>query len=57
MGMTQTSTTAESEARDFAAQFNTPNVRAAIAYAEAGTVTWEQIRDLFAKSLTTGLNR
>ena len=47
--------TSEKEARDFAAQFDTPNVRAAIAHAEAGTLTWEQIAEIFRASLAQGL--
>jgi hypothetical protein len=43
--------TPEAEAREFAAAFPTPNVRKAIELAEAGQVTWTQIRDLFARSL------
>ena len=45
----------QAEAYAFADQFPTPNVLAAIAHAEAGNVTWVQVRDLFARSLASGL--
>lgn len=47
--------TAETECRDFSAQFPTPNVLAAIAYCETGRLGWSEVRDLFARSLGTAL--
>lgn len=52
---TITASAAETEAREFAAEFPTPNAVAAIAYAESGRLTWVQIRDLFARSLAKAL--
>lgn len=45
----------ESQVREFAAEFNTPNVRRALALCENGTLAWEQVYDLFKSSLATGL--
>lgn len=39
----------------FAATYPTPNVRAAVAHAEAGTITWEQAHDLFKRALVTAV--
>lgn len=39
----------------FAEQFSTFNVAAAIAYAESGRLTWEQVYGLFQKSLGRAL--
>lgn len=39
----------------FAKQFPTFNVAAAIAYAESGRLTWEQVYGLFQKSLGRAL--
>lgn len=41
----------EVECREFAAEFPTPNVLQAIAYAESGRLSWEQIYGLFHNSL------
>lgn len=46
---------AEAEAREFAAQYPTPNVAAAIGYAEAGRVSWFQVHELFRRALTGAL--
>jgi hypothetical protein len=46
---------AESDVRAFAQQFPTPNVKAALAYCVSGRLTWEQVADLFAKSLAAGM--
>lgn len=43
--------TARRECLRFAELYPTPNVAQAIAYAEAGRVTWQQIHGLFARSL------
>lgn len=39
----------------FASTYPTPNVRAAVQYAHAGTITWEQCADLFRKALAAGI--
>lgn len=36
---------------EFAATYPTPNVRLAVQYAESGRITWEQVADLFKRSL------
>lgn len=38
-----------------AATYPTPNVRRAVALAQAGTITWEQVYDLFRKSMAAAL--
>jgi hypothetical protein len=43
------------ECLKFAEQFPTANVRAAIAHAESGRLTWEQIHGLFTRSLGAAL--
>lgn len=48
-------TSFESDVRAFAAEFDTPNVRRAIALCEAGTLSWEQVAEIFRASLETGL--
>lgn len=45
----------ESQVREFASEFPTPNVRRAVALCEAGTLTWQQVAKIFAASLATGL--
>jgi hypothetical protein len=40
---------------EFAAAYPTPNVRAAIQYAEAGQICWQQVYDLFHRALGAGL--
>jgi hypothetical protein len=40
---------------EFAAAYPTPNVRLAVQYAQAGTITWEQVYTLFQASLAKGL--
>lgn len=40
---------------EFAATYPTPNVRLAVQYAEAGRITWEQVADLFERSLGMAL--
>ena len=40
---------------EFAASHPTPNVRLAVQYAHAGTITWEQCYGLFHKAMTAGL--
>jgi hypothetical protein len=47
--------TSETLARQFAAEYPTPNVQRAIALAEAGTVTWDEIAEIFRASLAKGL--
>lgn len=46
---------AEVEARDFAREFPTPNVKRAIALCESGKLDWITVHELFRQSLTTGL--
>jgi hypothetical protein len=48
-------TSSESQCRQFAAEFNTPNVQRAIALCEAGTLTWDQVYSVFKQSLAKGL--
>ena len=55
MAAIHTARTAQAEAREFAAQYPTANVRAAVRYAEDGILTWTQVRDLFARSLGSAL--
>lgn len=45
----------EAEAREVAREFPTPNVRRAIALAEAGQLTWRQVHDLLREALAEGL--
>lgn len=45
----------ESDCRAFAVQFDTPNVRQAIALCEAGTLTWAQVAEILRASLAEGL--
>ncbi len=40
---------------EFAATYPTPNVRHALRLAQAGTITWQQVYDLFKKALAAGL--
>lgn len=40
---------------EFAATYPTPNVRAAVRYAEAGAITWQQVYDLFHRALGSAL--
>ena len=40
---------------EFAATFPTPNVRRAVALAAAGTITWEQVYDLFKTAMVQGV--
>lgn len=47
--------TAEYQCREFAAQYPTPNVLRALAYAESGRLTWDQIAQLFRDSLAVGV--
>jgi hypothetical protein len=47
--------TFEQDCRAFAAEFPTPNVLRAVALCAQGTLTWEQVSDLFTKSLAKGL--
>lgn len=45
----------EATCRKFAEFYPTPQVLRAIALAEDGTLTWEQVEALFAKALGVGL--
>lgn len=45
----------EADVRAFAEQFPTPNVKAALAYAESGRLTWAQVAGLARKALAAGL--
>ena len=40
---------------EFAASYPTPNVRLAVQYAQAGTITWEQVYTLFQTAMAKGL--
>lgn len=46
---------AEKVCREFAREFDLPNVRQAIALAEAGTLRWSDIEEIFRSSLAQGL--
>lgn len=46
---------AETLARMFADKYPTDNVKLAIAYAEAGRISWEDIASLFAKSYASAV--
>jgi hypothetical protein len=50
-----TTSSIESEVREFAREFPTPNVQRAIALCEAGTLEWAQVHELFRRSLAVGL--
>jgi hypothetical protein len=45
----------ESDVREFAREFPTPNVLRAVALCEAGTLSWGEVHELFRRSLATGL--
>lgn len=45
----------EKVCRDFASEFNTPNVRRAIELCEAGTLRWSDVEEIFRSSLQKGL--
>ena len=45
----------EKVCREFAAEFNTPNVRLALELCEAGTLRWSDVEAIFASSLKKGL--
>lgn len=55
MNTTTYATEAETLARGFAAKWDSPAVREAIAYAEAGRLSWVDIAALFARSYGTAL--
>jgi hypothetical protein len=48
-------TSSQSEVRSFADEFPTPNVLRAVELCEAGTLTWDEVAELFRRSLATGL--
>ena len=52
---TTVATSFETQVRDFAAQFPTPNTLRALALCEAGTLGWAQVAKIFRSSLATGL--
>lgn len=45
----------EAEVREMAREFPTPNVRRAVALAEAGRLTWPAVYGLFREALAEGL--
>jgi len=45
----------EMQVREFAAEFDTPNVRLAVSLAEAGTLSWDEVYEIFRSSLRKGL--
>lgn len=51
----QGTATPEEFVRAFANEHPTPHVKAALGLCEDGTLTWEQVYRLFAKSLAAGL--
>jgi hypothetical protein len=54
--MTSTASSTESQVREFAREFPTPNVQRAVALCEAGTLTWAQVHEIFKRSLAQGLS-
>jgi hypothetical protein len=50
-----TITAAERDVRDFAREFDTPNVRRMVALCESGRVGWDQAAELARKALAAGL--
>lgn len=50
-----TASQVETEVREFAAQFPTPNVLRAIAYCESGRLTWEQVHPICVEALAKAL--
>lgn len=46
---------AEAVCRDFARQYPTPNVLAALGYVEAGRLSWFDIYPLFSAALTKAM--
>lgn len=52
---TMAASASETICREFARQFDTPNVRQAISLCETGTLTWEQVEEIFRSSLAQGL--
>ena len=48
-------TTYETDVRDFAAQFPTPNVRRMVEAAEAGLITWADAYGIAQRALAAGL--
>jgi len=53
--MPNTPATAETLVRQFAQQHPTANVLQALAYCEAGTLSWEAVAGLFERSLGKAL--
>lgn len=53
--MAASASSSENDVRAFAAEFDTPNVRKALALCEAGTLTWQQVAEIFRGSLAQGL--
>jgi hypothetical protein len=47
---------AEQDVRTFAAQFPTPQVQRALALCESGRLTWDDVADLFRRSLGSALS-
>lgn len=47
--------TLETEVREFAREFPTPNVLRAVALCESGRLDWAQVAELFRTSLAKGL--
>jgi hypothetical protein len=47
--------TFETEVREMAREFPTPNVRRAVALCEAGTLTWAQVHEILRVALAEGL--
>lgn len=52
MAHTLTEAQAEAACREFAAEFDLPNVRRAIALAEAGRISWFELYDIARDALT-----
>jgi len=50
-----TSTEIRTQVVEFAATYPTPNVRRAVELAQAGTITWEQVYNLFQRSLVQAM--
>jgi len=53
--MTTTASDLRAQVVEFAATYPTANVRLAVQYAESGRLSWEQVADLFKRSLGTAI--
>lgn len=54
--MAPTASPAEQDVRSFAAEFPTPQVRRALAMCESGRLGWDDVAELFRRSLGYALS-